>query len=1204
MLIALPLRLFSRGISVCMFIMVCVVSFGQRKYGSLMWEVSGNGLNKSSYLYGTMHISGKLAFQLGDPFYDALESVDVVALELEPEAWLEAIFADPSAHYWSVMPVAEEMYYDEYASDSPLPALKGYFRVDTDWEKRLKDALLYDPALLNYLLFRYGDNEGSLDYEEDTWLDMHIYQTGKKMGKTTIGLETYAQSDEFIRKAAVEEATENNLREWDEGDILELTELRNRLEPAYRDQDLDLIDSLNRRTTSKAFQKYILEERNVVFVRAMDSILMSGNSLFAAMGCAHLPGRNGVIELLRAKGYQVEPVQKGLRNAKRRKELDNKTMQCEYSSFVTFDGQVKFQTPSKVYHTNANAASTSWIALDIANGASFSVIRLKSYTGLSRLTGDEILGKVQSMLYETIAGDIISNTEIKVGNYRGIDVVNQTRRGDHQRQRIIILPQEILVLKLSAPGSKVKQGYGAPFFEKVEVTINSAQITRWEAPDGSVSIEMPGNAVHYIQENDQLKSADIEVVAADFSGEKYYLLQRHVIEDPGFIDEDRYELNRLLRAFCEDRSMDIFNSRQMTISGLPALEAALGNDSEVIKALFVIQGLSYYVASTNDSDSIRAKAFLESATFKIPVYSTFTTYTNTDLCFAVDLPYTPMKEFVSAEMMMFNPESEIDINSPYGTNGSYVLNPPGEAARIYVDFQRFHEFSDGEDRRSFTDEKRSLVLGLDMELIRATENWSDHGAEFTYIVGDTGSVRRYMHLMVLHNKSFYHLSATYDSLLGPGDMVLRAFESFRSTDTVFPYPHFNSRDEAYLEALASSDSLIRQKALTITPEMDFSPQSGALIRSSLASLRGFAPDDIRLIRNKLIFGLSSDTTLENIQFISREFLSHTDSAAYQLDLLTVLLQMKTKASWEAYRRLVIEEPPILFDEMGGSGCELLFDSVKLAAPLIPDLMQLLAIDEYEESIYHLMAVACDSGWIKPDAYRYQVPQLLVEARNELKRLNAKSESGYGFNTSALLDYCSLLQPLRKQKDVAAFFSRAAGTKKMALLLDLIAFDLDHGMPLADSLITKVSRSPEHVHDLYRLLYAEGIANRMPEPFDNREKLLDAYLRGVEQDGDMVIDSIQIVKQISKEIRGVPMSVYYCKIHRVKTGQWLGKVLAFDARQQDDAWPLFIESDRSLVIDEDEDAVEELEKEYLYMEELNREYINFGIGGTDFNMQWY
>src|SRR5438045_8772754 len=58
-----------------------------KKYQSLLWEISGNGLKKPSYLFGTMHVSNKMAFHLSDSFYNAIQNTDMVALELNPEFW-------------------------------------------------------------------------------------------------------------------------------------------------------------------------------------------------------------------------------------------------------------------------------------------------------------------------------------------------------------------------------------------------------------------------------------------------------------------------------------------------------------------------------------------------------------------------------------------------------------------------------------------------------------------------------------------------------------------------------------------------------------------------------------------------------------------------------------------------------------------------------------------------------------------------------------------------------------------------------------------------------------------------------------------------------------------------------------------------------------------------------------------------------------
>ena len=66
---------------------------------SLLWEISGNGLDKPSYLYGTMHVSKKIAFRLDDVFFEALNKSEIVALESDPDTWLDKHIEEGSDGY-------------------------------------------------------------------------------------------------------------------------------------------------------------------------------------------------------------------------------------------------------------------------------------------------------------------------------------------------------------------------------------------------------------------------------------------------------------------------------------------------------------------------------------------------------------------------------------------------------------------------------------------------------------------------------------------------------------------------------------------------------------------------------------------------------------------------------------------------------------------------------------------------------------------------------------------------------------------------------------------------------------------------------------------------------------------------------------------------------------------------------------------------
>src|SRR3954470_18357498 len=60
-----------------------------KNYPSLLWEISGNGLSRPSYLFGTMHVSSKMVFHLSDSFYLGIKNTDVVALETDMGSWQE-----------------------------------------------------------------------------------------------------------------------------------------------------------------------------------------------------------------------------------------------------------------------------------------------------------------------------------------------------------------------------------------------------------------------------------------------------------------------------------------------------------------------------------------------------------------------------------------------------------------------------------------------------------------------------------------------------------------------------------------------------------------------------------------------------------------------------------------------------------------------------------------------------------------------------------------------------------------------------------------------------------------------------------------------------------------------------------------------------------------------------------------------------------
>jgi uncharacterized protein YbaP (TraB family) len=90
---------------------------------------------------------------------------------------------------------------------------------------------------------------------------------------------------------------------------------------AYREQNLELLDSLSNKSDPGMEADYmdlLLYGRNRHWVEQMPA-LMKENSLLFAVGAGHLPGEQGVINLLRKKGYKLTP----MKNTGKSKDIES-----------------------------------------------------------------------------------------------------------------------------------------------------------------------------------------------------------------------------------------------------------------------------------------------------------------------------------------------------------------------------------------------------------------------------------------------------------------------------------------------------------------------------------------------------------------------------------------------------------------------------------------------------------------------------------------------------------------------------------------------------------------------------------------------------------------------------------------------------------------------------------------------------------------
>jgi uncharacterized protein len=265
---------------------------------TLLWKISGNGLEKPSYLFGTIHVLCKDDAVLSDNLLTAIANADNVYLEVDLSNMLEALT------------VLTKMQMKGDTTLRDLLSKEDYEKVKAHFDKAgsmLPFSVLekYKPILASSLLM-----QGDLPCDKSTAMEQEIMTVAKKHSKKIKGLETMSYQAEVLDGIPYKMQAQQLVSYVDQskkGDSASLD--FSRLMEAYREQDLHKLEALMMKDEAGIadYSDILLYNRNRNWIEKMKQIL-PGHSFVFAVGAGHLPGDQGVINLLRKAGYTVSPV--------------------------------------------------------------------------------------------------------------------------------------------------------------------------------------------------------------------------------------------------------------------------------------------------------------------------------------------------------------------------------------------------------------------------------------------------------------------------------------------------------------------------------------------------------------------------------------------------------------------------------------------------------------------------------------------------------------------------------------------------------------------------------------------------------------------------------------------------------------------------------------------------------------------------------
>jgi uncharacterized protein len=275
-------------------ILLTFISIQLSAQKALLYEISGNGLEKPSYLYGTIHVICSNDFIWRESLSQKVKESEQIALELDMD--------DPKM----MMKMLEMSNFKNGQTIKSIMSEADYAKLS----KFFKDSLSLSLNMMNKLkpfsLLSVMTNQ-LMDCEIKSY-EIEFVKVAKEQKKEVIGLETIEFQLNLFDKISNEDVVKMLLEMVDsyttaKKDFAELIS-------HYKNQEVDnLYNDMNKSSSGfKGYEKAFLDDRNQDWIPKIKKIASEKSTVFA-VGAGHLGGENGVLSLLKKAGFVVKVVE-------------------------------------------------------------------------------------------------------------------------------------------------------------------------------------------------------------------------------------------------------------------------------------------------------------------------------------------------------------------------------------------------------------------------------------------------------------------------------------------------------------------------------------------------------------------------------------------------------------------------------------------------------------------------------------------------------------------------------------------------------------------------------------------------------------------------------------------------------------------------------------------------------------------------------
>lgn len=1041
----------------------------QQKWPStFLWKISGKGLQKDSWLYGTIHLQDKRLFNFGDSLYHALEKAEGFAVEVNIQEFIDSVITR--------MMLAD----DEEEDDAPravvgTPDTTTMPETNLEADRRIEALKARRQKLVNQL--KYG--------EMPTIMDGYLYGIARRTNKWLGAVEDV--NDQLV---LFDELSGDIKKEELEATDKELIFSLEKMIATYLAKDLQEIETKYMTGMGKEMQERMLTKRNHKMAASMDS-LSRIRSMFFAVGAAHLPGAEGVINLLRKKGFTVTPV-----------FSIKETPAEQYAAKLAVLPWTKVsEVMDSVYTVEMPGAASE---LNVFGDLVKMKIHYDITTMTMYMTGHS-LAQVKEDQLKSLMEDYAKNVKA-VGTPYNLKKIQ--KNGANGLEAFVDAPSAFFRLQFFIKGNVLHMVLAGTekklrlmnndvnrFFQSYTILEGKrpAGISDWQpfSIEGKgFTVSMPGKP----KKNRNLENAGTQggwvssvYDLLDTKKGLYFLVQVRDL-GPGFHlvgDKDWFDSFRENISMMEEKELDSID----TWNGFPRLKlyGESGEKDAYIRAHVMIRGSRIYtimvIAQDQHTGQIEQQQFFNSFAFQEFPKGVLRTESSPDKSFSSS----------SVGPIIFQPEEKGDDEAvEEETSVTYVAYDPGDAISMVITKESLSPYLWYASDSLFFEKHISNYKMWSDSLIesRVTTNGKLPSREYLFKMQENHNYKKLR--LVLNGDTLYTMYAFAPEAFFKQKKFTSFFDDFRALKEVSAQTVFTDRSDKLKKGMASLDSASFEKASQAFNDMSFTSKDLAFLHDALTKTYLDDTTEYYGLRHRIISKIEELKDPSSVRFVQEQYKKMpVKPGKERLGMVYLLATSQTRESYDLLREILAKDPPAT--TKGFYIPYRVTDSIELAESIITDILPLFNNPVWINSMVDISIDLIDSSRLSVDKVRPYKSSILRHADTTVEsirvRMEEEGEDFNGYEYTQLIRLLGSFQEPETRDRLREFLT--LDDKQILFETSLALAKNEQSVP--DSIWQKLAAGNEYRIDLYEALEKMGRENLFPASFRAQKFFAESYL---------------------------------------------------------------------------------------------------------------